>query len=170
VTQITAEFGTLRNDDERCAVRFERIYDFTPAELWSAITEPDQLARWLARAVVEPGAGGQISLDFDGGATEGGRILVWDEPRVLEYEWHFTGEPDSVVRFELFPQEFGTRLVLDHRRLGRSSGMGYAAGWHAHLDALAGVHDLSDWQPRFDELAPIYRAQADELGWNRRES
>jgi len=166
VTEMTAEIGTLRNDGDRCAVRFERLYDFTPSELWSAITDPDQLARWLARADVEPGQGGQISLDFDGGGTEG-RILTWDEPRVLEYEWRFTGEQESVVRFELLPQEFGTLLVLDHRSLGRSSGMGYAAGWHAHLDALAGVHDLADWQRRFDELVPTYRAQADELGWNR---
>jgi len=166
VTEMTAEIGTLRDDDDRCAVRFERLYDFTPSELWSAITDPDQLARWLARADVEPGQGGQISLDFDGGGTEG-RILTWDEPRVLEYEWRFTGEQESVVRFELLPQEFGTLLVLDHRSLGRSSGMGYAAGWHAHLDALAGVHDLADWQRRFDELVPTYRAQADELGWNR---
>jgi uncharacterized protein YndB with AHSA1/START domain len=170
VTEITAELGALRNDDERCAVRFERLYDFTPAELWSAITDPDQLARWLARAEVEPGEGGRISLDFDGDATEGGRILTWDEPRVLEYEWQFSGEEESVVRFELHPQEFGTLLVLDHRRLGRSSGMGYAAGWHAHLDALAGLHELSDWQRRFDQLMPSYRAQADELGWNRRET
>jgi len=170
VTEITTELGALRNDDERCAVRFERLYDFTPAELWSAITDPGQLARWLARAEVEPGEGGRISLGFDGGATEGGRIRSWDEPRVLEYEWRFTGEQESVVRFELLPQEFGTLLVLDHRRLGRSSGMGYAAGWHAHLDALEGLHELSDWQRRFDELMPRYRAQADELGWNRRET
>ena len=170
MTEITTELGALRNDDDRCAVRFERLYDFTAAELWSAITDPDQLARWLARAEVEPGEGGRISLDFDGGATEGGRILTWDEPRVLEYEWRFTGEQESVVRFELLPQEFGTLLVLDHRRLGRSSGMGYAAGWHAHLDALTGLHELSDWQRRFDQLMPSYRAQADELGWNRRET
>ncbi|NUT54381.1 MAG: hypothetical protein HOQ03_00165 [Thermoleophilia bacterium] len=167
MTEITAEVGVLRNDDERCAVRFERLYDFTPAELWSAITDPEQLGRWLARAEVEPGEGGHVRLDFDGGAMEGGRILTWDEPRVLEYEWRFTGEAESVVRFELQPQELGTRLVLDHRRLGRSSGMGYAAGWHAHLDALGGVLDPSDWERRFEELVPTYRAQADELGWNR---
>jgi len=170
MTEIQTETGALRNDDDRCAVRFERLYDFTPAELWSAITDPERLSRWLARAQVEPGEGGQISLDFDGGATEGGRILAWDEPRVLEYEWRFAGEQESVVRFELLPQEYGTLLVLDHRRLGRSSGMGYAAGWHAHLDALAGALELSDWERRYEELLPTYRAQADELGWNRRET
>lgn len=167
MTEVETGHGALRTDGERCAVRFERLYDVTPAELWSAITDPGRLARWLARAEVEPGEGGRISLDFDGGVTEGGRILTWDEPRALEYEWRFTDEPVSVVRFELHPQELGTLLVLDHRHLGRSSGTSYAAGWHAHLDALAGLHELSDWQRRFDELVPTYQAQADELGWSR---
>ena len=106
MTELTADVGSLRNDDERCAVRFERLYDFTPSELWSAITDPARLARWLAQAQVDPGAGGQVRLAFEEGETEG-RILTWDEPRVLEYEWRFTGEDESVVRFELQPQEYG---------------------------------------------------------------
>jgi uncharacterized protein YndB with AHSA1/START domain len=166
VSQIQTETGRLRSDDERCAVRFERLYDFTPAELWSALTDPDRLARWLAKAQVDAGAGGAVRLAFDDAATEG-RVLTWDEPHVLEYEWRFTGEDESVVRFELHPQEFGTLLVLDHRRLGRSGGTGYAAGWHAHLEALAGELELADWHRRWEELIPVYRAQADELGWNR---
>ncbi|HKP09297.1 MAG TPA: ankyrin repeat domain-containing protein [Gaiella sp.] len=165
-------FGTLRSDDDRCAVAFRRLYDFTAEELWSALTDPEQLGRWLARAQVDPGVDGQVTLDFEGGSTEGGRILTWDEPHVLEYEWRFSGEEDSVVRFELHPQEFGTLLVLDHRRLGRSSGAGYSAGWHAHLDALARLYEFSDdaWTQRYEELLPAYRAQADELGWNRKET
>jgi uncharacterized protein YndB with AHSA1/START domain len=169
VTEIQTEAGGLRNDDERCAVQFRRLYDFTPEELWSALTDPEQLGRWLARAQVDPGAGGQVSLHFDGGSTEGGRIRVWDEPRVLEYEWRFEGEEESVVRFELHPQELGTLLLLDHRRLGRRSGAGYGAGWHAHLDALGRLYEPSDaaWTERSEELLPAYKLQADELGWNR---
>jgi uncharacterized protein YndB with AHSA1/START domain len=169
VTEIQTEVGALRNDGDRCAVQFRRLYDFTPQELWSALTDPEQLGRWLARAHVDPGVGGQVSLHFDGGSTEGGRILTWEEPHVLEYEWQFTDEEPSVVRFELLPQEFGTLLVLDHRRLGRTSGTGYAAGWHAHLDALGRLYEFSDdaWTQRYEELVPVYRAQADELGWNR---
>jgi len=166
MTELTVDAGALRNDEETCAVRFERLYDFTPAELWSAITDPARLARWLAQAQVDPGDGGQVRLAFDEGRTEG-RILTWDEPHVLEYEWRFTGEDESVLRFELQPQEYGTLLVLDHRRLGRTAGTGYAAGWHAHLDALAGAIELAAWQRRFEELLPVYQAQADELGWNR---
>lgn len=166
MTEMSVDVGALRNDEQRCAVRFERLYDFTPSELWSAITDPARLERWLAQAQVDPGAGGRVQLAFDEGETEG-RILTWDEPHVLEYEWRFTGEDESIVRFELHPQEYGTLLVLDHRRLGRTAGTGYAAGWHAHLDALAGTIELEAWQQRFEELLPAYRTQADELGWNR---
>ena len=171
MTQIQTQTGRLRADDDRCAVHFERLYDFTPAELWSALTDPDRLARWLALAEVVPGAGGSVKLGFEDGATEG-TILTWDEPRVLEYEWRFSGEDESVVRFELLPQEFGTLLVLDHRRLGRAAGTGYAAGWHAHLDALGELYEFSDetWTRRFEELLPEYKTQADELGWNRPET
>lgn len=167
MTDTQAVHGELRNDDDRCAVRFRRLYDFTPAELWSALTDPLRLRRWLADAPrFEGGAGGRVKIAFGDGTTEG-RILTWEEPRVLEYEWRFPGEDESVVRFELQPQEYGTLLLLDHRRLGRSSGAGYAAGWHAHLDALAGAIQLEAWQRRFEELLPDYRTQADELGWNR---
>lgn len=167
MTETQAVHGELRSDDDRCAVRFQRLYDFTPDELWSALTDQQRLRRWLAEAPrFEGGVGGRVTIAFDDGTTEG-RILTWDEPRVLEYEWRFPGEDESVVRFELQPQEYGTLLVLDHRRLGRTSGAGYAAGWHAHLDALAGAIQLEAWQRRFEELLPDYRSQADELGWNR---
>jgi uncharacterized protein YndB with AHSA1/START domain len=167
VNESQAVHGELRNDDDRCAVRFQRLYDFTALELWSALTDPQRLRRWLAEAPrFEGGVGGGVTIAFGDGTTEG-RILTWDEPRVLEYEWRFPGEDESVVRFELLPQEYGTLLLLDHRRLGRTSGTGYAAGWHAHLDVLAGAIQLDAWQRRFEELLPVYRSQADELGWNR---
>jgi uncharacterized protein YndB with AHSA1/START domain len=173
MTEVQAEHGTLRNDGERCAVGFRRLYDFTADELWSALTEPGRLDRWLAHAPrFDREAGGQVELvfgDSSGDQRASGRILTWDEPRVLEYEWRFPGEAESIVRFELQPQEFGTLLVLDHRQLGRASGAGYGAGWHAHLDALGRAYDFSDeaWTKRFEELLPEYTAQADELGWNR---
>ena len=173
MTQVQAEHGTLRGDGERCAVGFRRLYDFTAEELWAALTDPDRLGRWLANAPrFDHEVGGRVELVFGDGSGDqhaSGRILIWDEPRVLEYEWRFPGEDDSIVRFELQPQEFGTLLVLDHRQLGRASGAGYGAGWHAHLDALGRVYAFSDeaWTQRFEELLPEYRGQADELGWNR---
>ena len=44
-------------------LRSERTYDATPEELWSAVTEPDSIRRWLfADAVLEPRVGGEFRL------------------------------------------------------------------------------------------------------------
>ena len=169
---MTDTTGALRADDERCAVRFERLYDAAAEELWAALTEPEQLCGWLAAAPrFDARVGGEVELLFGDGSDDArvsGRIRELERPRVLEYEWRFPGEEESVVRFELVPQERGTLLVLDHRRLGRAAGAGYAAGWHAHLDALARAYALSDesWQRRYEELLPGYREQAAALGWS----
>jgi uncharacterized protein YndB with AHSA1/START domain len=156
------ELGRLRSDGRRRAVRFERILDAPPADVWAALVDPGQLARWLAPAQLEPRAGGTIRIEFGRDQTVAGTVLVWEPPRVLEYEWRFPGESESIVRFELSAHGAGTLLVLDHARLSAQHAVGYGAGWHAHLDRLAGALAGSDveWEPRFDEVLPRYRAQA----------
>ena len=136
MTDVQAVHGELRSDDDRCAVLLRRLYDFTPEELWSALTDPQRLRRWLADAPrFEGGVGGRVTIAFDDGTTEG-RILTWDEPRVLEYEWRFPGEDDSIVRFELRPEGKGTKLVLDQE--------GVTDDQVAHLD---GGWNKMYWEP-----------------------
>ena len=77
---------------------------------------------------------------------------------MLEYDWTFPGEDESTVRFEIVPQEQGTLLVLDHRRLGRDFVAGYGAGWQAHLEALSGESELDAWDQRYEALHPQYAA------------
>ena len=156
------DLGSLRIDGERRALRFERVYDTTPGDLWSALTEPERLARWLAPGEIEPREGGAVEINFDDGGTVSGRVRVWDPPCVLEYEWHFSGESESVLRFELTASGDGTMLVLDHRQLGVDQAPGYGAGWHAHLDAL---DDLlrgtnGSWDERFQARLPDYTEMA----------
>jgi uncharacterized protein YndB with AHSA1/START domain len=144
------DLGTVAPDGERRRLRFERFYDAPPEELWSALTEPERLARWLA-----PGEIGEtVRLEFEDDNVVTGRVLAFEPPRVLEYEWHYPGEDESVVRFELSPAESGgTVLVLEHRLLNEAQSIGYAAGWHAHLDVLDGA---PSWNERFEELLPRY--------------
>lgn len=166
---MTEPMGALRREDEGCAVRFERLYDYTPQELWSALTEPEQIRGWLAevsRFDAEPG--GEVHLHF-GDEPEGEgtrwRIRELEPERVLECEWHYPGEEPSIVRFECHPREQGTLLVLDHRRLSTDDAPGYAAGWHAHLEALAELHSSEDddWYRRYRELRPVYEQAAAAL-------
>jgi uncharacterized protein YndB with AHSA1/START domain len=166
---MTEATGALRREDDRCAVRFERLYDYSPQELWRALTEPEQIGGWLAHVTrIELEPGGEVHLRFgdepDDGQTTW-RVLEVEPERVLECEWHYPGEEPSVVRFECHPRERGTLLVLDHRRLASADAAGYAAGWHAHLDALGSLFgsEADDWHRRYTELRPSYEEAASAL-------
>jgi uncharacterized protein YndB with AHSA1/START domain len=165
---LAQTFGRLQHESgERTTVHFERIYDYRPSELWAALTEPEQLRGWLGEAEVDLRIGGRVVIRF--GETEDqiaeGTIRELDPPRVLEYDWTFPGETDSVLRLELEPRDEGTLLVLDHRRLPADAAAGYGAGWHAHLDALDAMlaRAESDWDARFSELIQEYRDAAARL-------
>lgn len=158
--------GQLRAEADRCGVRFERRYDAKPEELWSALTEPERLGRWLADvAELELRVGGRFLLrwgDGDDNQETDGTILALEPGRVLELNWTYPGEPDSVARFELRPDGDGTILVLDHRGLPPDAIAGYGAGWHSHLDSLAAhlAGGEADWSARFQELGPAYEESA----------
>lgn len=161
--------GVLRLDGERRAIRFERRYDATPAEVWSALTEPGRLARWLADAELDLRVGGEYVLRFSGedqGQTTRGEVVAIEPERLLELTWLYPGEENTVLRFELRPDGEGTILVLDHRGLPVEAAPGYGGGWQAHLEALeAHLHAVSqpDWWGRYKELRPLYEAQETSL-------
>lgn len=149
--------GELRPDDDRCAVRFERLFDFTPEEVWRALTDPEQLPGWLGHVSRWTlAAGEEYELDVGGPTT--GRIVTLRPGRLLELTWRYGDEPESLLRLEVLPREHGCLLVLDHSRLDRANGPGYGAGWHAHLEGLA-LHlagRQGDWDGRYLALRPAY--------------
>ena len=153
-------FGTITVQSGTHTLRFERQLEFSPEEVWAALTEPARLGEWLAQANVVPGTQGSITLDFGEGGNETGLITAWDPPSLLAYEWNFVGEAPSHVRWELAAVDDGsaTRLTLEHTRLTPEASPGYGAGWHAHLDQLEGhlAGDVPDWSELFAELQPRY--------------
>jgi uncharacterized protein YndB with AHSA1/START domain len=165
---LAQTLGQLRAEsDGRVSIHFERVYDYRQEELWAALTDPEQLRGWLGDADVDLRVGGRIVIRFGDSDEEiaSGTIHELDPPRLLEYDWTFLGESDSVLRLELEPRGDGTLLTLDHRRLTPSVAVGYGAGWHAHLDrleALAGGGHV-DWDERFAELLPSYREAGAQL-------
>ena len=165
--------GTLRSDGERCAVRFERLYDATRRGALGAITDPGAAAALArAHAALRPRRPARWSSRS---ATERRRARAagcstWDEPRVLEYEWRFAGEDDSIVRFELQPQESApcscstTGGSAARRARGTAPAGTRISRRSAELVRLRG-RGMDDSGSR--RSCRTYRAQADELGWNR---
>ena len=153
--------GALRPDADRLAVRFERRYPAAPSDVWSAITEPERVGRWLAPATLL--GDGRYRLDFGDGHETTGTIETCDAPRALVVTWDFTGEPTSRVSVEIRPDGDGAVLLLDHTRLPLDQGAGYGAGWEAHLATLEAqlTGDATpDWDERFNAMLPAYRAAA----------
>lgn len=161
-----SEYGTLAVDADRCRVHFERLYDATPEELWSALTDPEQLRGWLAHASrFQLEVGGEVRLDFGDDDEVRGAIRELESGRLLEFSWTSSSEAESVVRFEIVPRERGVLLVLDHRALPQEVGVAYSAGWHAHLDILAAAlaGGALEFMPRYEELRPAYEERMASL-------
>lgn len=157
--------GTVHADGDRRRLRFERIFDASVDEVWSALTEPERLARWLAPGSIEDKPGGSVSFDFGEGGLVTGAVLRHERPSVLEFEWRFDGETQSIVRFMLQAEGLRTHLVLEHFALGTVHAAGYAAGWHAHLDGLRDEIEggAGSWDERFADVLPSYRRAAETI-------
>ena len=144
--------ATLETTGTRPTVRLERYLPDPPAVVWQAITDRAQLKAWFPCDVIVEGgrweAGAPISFPFPSDVidmTLTGTVLVVDELRLLSYTW---GE-DEILRFELFPEGEGTRLVLTDELRGSWAARN-AAGWEDCLDRLAGLPaELDAWRRRF---------------------
>jgi len=151
-----ARDGRLIAIDGKRALRFERMLNKAPDQVWAALVEPAALARWLqADATIDPFAGGRFHLVLGGGSsTMMGVVREWAPPRVLEYTWQEKeAGADSIIRFEIQPREGGSRLILTHVFPGDAAIPDFASGWHWHLDALddaldgvARTFDRPRWQ------------------------
>jgi uncharacterized protein YndB with AHSA1/START domain len=148
----------LLTDRARPAVRLERDLPDPPAVVWRALTDRDELRSWFpSDVIVERGrweVGASITFPFPPEVidmTLTGEVLDVDEPRLLAFTW---GE--DTLRFELSPQDGGTRLVLIDE-LPPGAAARNAAGWETCLDRLAGLEPDGDaWQPRFEAYAAAF--------------
>lgn len=159
--------GRLLTDAERIVVRLEGVYDTDATDLWSALTEPERLSRWLARVDGDLRLGGTFAAFLDdNGERAVGEVVVCEPPRRLHVSWRTSDDEETVVAVELVAEGDRTRLVLEERGVAGSRAAGYGAGWHAHIEALGALlsgQQKGDWSSRWAELLPAYRAQAKAL-------
>jgi uncharacterized protein YndB with AHSA1/START domain len=156
----------LLTGDAGPAVRLERHLPDPPPVVWQALTEREQLRSWFPCDVAVSGerweAGAAITFTFPPEIADmvlTGQVLDVDEPNLLVFTW---GE--ETLRFELSPEDRGTRLVLIDR-LPADAAARNAAGWETCLDRLAGLEaDPDAWKQRFEvysaEFEPVIGPQA----------
>jgi uncharacterized protein YndB with AHSA1/START domain len=155
------EQGRVEIDGDIATVTFERFLAASPARVWDLLTSREGLGTWLAPSTMETHVGGTVVIDFGEGERVTGRVMEWEPQRRLAYTWLIAGERESVVEWELRPEGAGTVVSLTHRSLPEPMGLGYGAGWHAHLDRLvASATDapIPDWDERFQALIGSYRS------------
>jgi uncharacterized protein YndB with AHSA1/START domain len=157
----TRVLGSLRSADGKGVVRMEDRYDTDIDDLWSAVTEPGRLARWIAEVDGDLRLGGEFRARFTSGWEGTGRVEACEPPRRLLVLTKETGEPEEeVIEATLTADGDQTILVIEARGLPLDQLAAYGAGWQIHVEDLAahlGGRERSDIKARWDELIPAYQ-------------
>ncbi|WP_162875671.1 SRPBCC domain-containing protein [Sphingomonas crusticola] len=154
--------GRLVPQGDRQTLTFDRILHHSPETVWDVLTTPAGISRWWqADAVVDPHVGGRFELLFrEFGHRLNGAITCYDPPRRFGFTWpEGAAGKDSEVLFELSPDAAGTHLRLIHDLPGDVAVIGFAAGWHWHLDGMddAARNVATEWDgTRFQMLRKVY--------------
>jgi uncharacterized protein YndB with AHSA1/START domain len=145
-------------------IAFERRSKHAPPKLWKAITDGEQVTRWMTfPARIDLRVGGDYFVDFSRATANGnldGVIVRLETERNIAYVWG-----RSVLEFTLEPDGEGTRYSFVHH--GQPPGLvdpeaGIAAGWHAWLDDFDAYLDGTLPEPNGDptkmrRLEELYR-------------
>jgi uncharacterized protein YndB with AHSA1/START domain len=153
--------GSMRRiDEKRGAVRVEEVYDTDIADLWSAITEPDRLARWIATVEGDLRVGGIVQTHFTSTWEGPGRIDVCDSPNRLVVTMEPGTDDEAVIEAVLTAERERTRLVVEERGLPLDVLYKHGAGWQAHVEDLGRylTGGESMWKTRWEELTPTYQS------------
>ena len=158
---LSQDLGSYLEVAGRPAVRFERSYPHPIERVWTAITDPAELAHWFPspRVSIDQRVGGSIRFGGDPyAADQKGTVLAWQPPTRLAFSWgadelHFTLEAlDST----------SCRLVLLDLLEQRDAAARNAGGWLVCLGELAktvagqpgdGPHSdpvIASWQQVYD--------------------
>jgi uncharacterized protein YndB with AHSA1/START domain len=154
--------GSLRSADGQAAVRIEDRYDTDIDDLWSAVTDPLRLARWLGEVAGDLRLGGEFRAHFFASGWEGtGRVEACEPPRRLLVLTKQPDQPDQhVIEVTLAADGAQTILVWEERGMPLDHLAGYGAGIQVHVEDLAAYlagRARCDASARWKELFPAYQ-------------
>jgi uncharacterized protein YndB with AHSA1/START domain len=167
--------GRLQSAGGKGIVRVEDVYDTDIDDLWSAITEPDRLARWwgLVEGDLRPGGEFRLSVEWEGS----GRVEACEPPRLLKVTVRESDESyrkgrgvppfDSFIEATLTPKGGQAILTVEVRGMPLDKIAYYGVGWQIHAENLAAHlagHERGETEARWDELVPPYQDLAASIG------
>ena len=137
-------------------------------DLWSALTEPGRLARWIGEVSGDLRLGGEFRFRFFASGSEGtGRVDACEPPRRLLLTMALGQPEEDVVEVTLTADDDQTVLVWEERGMPLDLLAAYGAGVQIHVEDL-GAHiagrERGDAGARWDELMPAYQDLAASAG------
>ena len=155
--------GSLRTADGKAVVRMEDQFDTDIDDLWSAVTDPTRLARWIAEVDGDLRPGGAFHATFTSGWDGPGRVDRCEPPSRLLLTMRPGHAESTIIEARLFAEGPNSRLVVEERGLPLDEAAAHGAGWQAHIEDLAAHlagRPPADWHSRWTALTPTYRDQA----------
>ena len=160
--------GSLRSEDGLGIVRLEDRFDTDVDDLWSALTDPDRLARWLGEIDGDLRPGGEFRAHYFASGWEGtGRVEACEPPQRLLVSTRSGDEPDGRVEATLTADGGQTVLVIEARGVPLDNIAAYGAGNQIHVEDLAAYlagRERCDARSRWQELHPGYQDLVVEVG------
>ena len=161
--------GSLRSADGNGVVRIEDRYDTAIDDLWSALTDPRRLARWMGEVEGDLRLGGEFRARFFASGWEGtGRVEACEPPRRLLLMTRQPGQPDEhVIEVTLAADGDQAILAWEERGMPLDQLAAYGAGVQVHVEDLAAHlagRERCDADTRWGELQPAYQDLAASVG------
>jgi uncharacterized protein YndB with AHSA1/START domain len=160
--------GSLRSADGKGIVRMQDRFDTDIDDLWSALTDPRRLARWLGEVEGDLRLGGEFRARFFDGWEGTGRVEACEPPRRLLLQTMTPGQQrEHVIEVTLTADGDQTILVWEERGMPLDQLAAYGAGIQVHVEDLAAHlagRERCDGDTRWNELLPAYQDLAANAG------
>jgi uncharacterized protein YndB with AHSA1/START domain len=160
--------GSLRSADGKGVVRMEDRFEADIDDLWSALTDPRRLDRWIGEVGGDLRLGGEYRYRFYASGAEGtGRVEACEPSHRMLLAHGLGQEFEKVIEVTLTPDGEQTILVIEERGMPLEQLAAYGAGIQIHVEDLAGHiagrDRRDDDDARWNELEPAYEAMAADV-------
>jgi uncharacterized protein YndB with AHSA1/START domain len=134
-------------------------------EVWSALTDPRRLVRWLGEVEGDLRLGGEFHARYFASGWEGAGRVEACEPlqRLLVLTTDSEAAEEHAIEATLTADGHRTTLVIEERVMPLDLLAAYGAGVQVHLEDLAAHlagRERCDADARWGELVPAYQGLA----------